>query len=138
MMKRILTKNGVLFVQESALNNEYTASKLELLTSLVKPLNKLNSEELSELVFKVLGKTVKPSQCKQCSRNRWVSLLKSYQDVCTKILSVRAEQTDTETETTDTEEKTTEDKPKETKEEPTEEPKEEKKKPTEKKKGSKK
>lgn len=127
MMKRIITKTGTLYVRETALNNEYTAEKLSILNDFTKqkPLAKATTEELIELCDKVLGKTVKPSQCKQCSRNKWVTLLKSYQEVATKILEIKdkekieafeAEQTDTEK---------TEDK-------------EEKKKPTEKKKGSKK
>lgn len=127
MMKRIVTKTGTLYVADSALQGEYTADKLSILNEFTKqkPLAKATTDELIELCDKVLGKTVKPSQCKQCSRNKWVTLLKSYQEVATKILEIKdkekieafeAEQTDTETTET----------------------KEEKKKPTDKKKGSKK
>lgn len=92
MMKKIITKSGsTIYISETP-KLGYTAEKLEIINEFtkMKPLMKATNDELVELVKKVLGQQLTATQCRSCSRNKWITMLKAYQDVATKLLTVEA------------------------------------------------
>lgn len=94
MMKKLILKNGqTLYVSETAVNKEYTAEKLAILTEFInkKPLMKATVEEIQYLMKSIFGKDIVAGKCKACTRNRYITLLSNYKDLAAKLLQVKDE-----------------------------------------------